>query len=106
MAELKTWQKMVDQVEIHPDVLEFIVKTLRSTREHPEIEVGASPRTGIKISRLARALALVRDRDYVIIDDVKELFPVAVAHRLILDDPEKDQKTVIKDILDRQQVKV
>jgi MoxR-like ATPase len=49
---------------------------------------------------------LVRDRDYVIIDDVKELFPVAVAHRLILDDPEKDQKTVIKDILDRQQVKV
>jgi MoxR-like ATPase len=106
MSELKSWQDQVDKVEIHQDVLEFIVKTLRSTREHPEIEVGASPRTGIKVSRLARALALVRDRDYVLIDDVKEIFPVAVAHRLILDDPEKDQKAVIEEILSRQQVKV
>lgn len=105
MAEFKTWQSKIDQIQIHPDVISYIVGALRETRKHPEIEVGASPRTGVKLSRLTRALAFVRGRDYVLIDDVKEVFLSAVGHRIILDDPEKSPKAVLEEILEKQTVR-
>src|SRR6185295_10677321 len=61
--ELIAWQKMVDQVSLHPDVAAYIVRLVRHTRKHPGVITGASPRAGIKLSRLARALALVRGAD-------------------------------------------
>ena len=97
--ELIEWQSLVDSVSIHDDVVSYIVACVRKTRQHPDVQIGASPRTGVKVSRLVRALAMVRGEDYVTIDMVKEVFHVAVAHRLIMRDPDMDPNTIITSIM-------
>jgi len=98
-AELVQWQGQVDQVELHPEIVNYIVACVRQSRLHPDVAMGASPRTGVKLSRLARALALVRGQDFVTVDLVKEIFPPAVAHRLVLNDASRNVGPVLQDIL-------
>jgi len=98
-AELVEWQAQVDQVEIHPEIVNYIVACVRQSRLHPDVAMGASPRTGVKLSRLARALALVRGQDFVTVDLVKEIFPPTVAHRLVLNDASRNAGPVLQDIL-------
>ena len=86
-ADLIKWKKMVDKVQMHPDVTSYLVNCIRFTRIHPDIETPASPRAGVRISRLARSLALIRGMDYVSIDIIKEIFVHAMAHRIITRDP-------------------
>ncbi len=98
--ELISWMELVDEVEIHADIIDYIVACIRRTRIHAEIDMGASPRTGVKVSRLARALSLVRGRSYVAIDQVKEIFMPAVAHRLIPKDPSNSVEHILAEILE------
>ena len=97
--ELIAWQKLVDQVSIHRDVVEYVVRVIRKTREYPGVITGASPRAGIKLSRLARALALVRGMNYTTVDLVKEVAVSALAHRLELEDPAVTPESVVKKVL-------
>jgi len=97
--ELLSWMGKVDGVTLHPDVLSYIVRIVQATRSHPQLEQGASPRTGVKVSRLVRALALVRGMDYVTIDLVKEIIQPAVAHRLRCFDPETAAADVLDEII-------
>jgi len=98
-ADLIRWKKMVDDVQMHDDVTSYIVKCVRFTRLHPDIETPASPRAGVRISRLARSLALCRGMDYVTIDIVKEIFLHAMAHRIITRDPSIPPETPLTSIL-------
>ncbi len=86
VGELLAWQKLVDSVTIHHDVVRYIVQLVRKTRGFPGIITGCSPRSAIKLSRIARALALVRGMNYTTIDLVKELVQPTLAHRLELED--------------------
>ena len=97
---LNQWQTMVDSITIHEEVVSYLVTLIRQTRGHPAIETGASPRTGVKVSRLARALALVRGDNWVSVDLVKEIFAPAVAHRMIMQDPATPAAGVLEEILD------
>jgi len=97
--ELLEWQSLVDNIEIHPDIIDYIVACVKKTRVHPEIVMGASPRTGVKVSRLARAYALIRGESFVTMDYVQELFINAVAHRLIMKDPSQSSTKVLTDIV-------
>ena len=65
-------------------VREYIVSLIDATRNHENVSLGASPRASLGMFRAARGLAILRDRDYVIPDDVKELAYAVLAHRLIL----------------------
>jgi MoxR-like ATPase len=98
-ADLIRWKKMVDQVQMHPDVGAYIVDCVRQTRVHPDIEIGASPRAGVRISRLVRSLALCRGLDYVPIDFVKECFISAMAHRIVTRDPSIPPELPLESIL-------
>lgn len=98
--DIIAWQKVVDEVSIHDEVVKYTVDCVRKTRQHPEVQTGASPRTGVKVSRLVRALALVRGQDFATIDMVKEVFHNAVSHRLIMRDPDMAPNAVIDSILD------
>jgi MoxR-like ATPase len=98
-SRLLTWQTYVDRVDIHPDIIDYIVACVQLTRMHQEVLMGASPRTGVKLSRMARALAMVRGRDYVDLDLVKEIFIPAVAHRLVMKDPEQSSNSILEEIL-------
>jgi MoxR-like ATPase len=98
--DIISWRSLVDEISIHEEVVNYIVNCVRKTRQHPEVQIGASPRTGVKVSRLVRALALVRGMDFVNIDMVKEVFHNAVSHRLIMRDPDMAPNSVIDSILD------
>src|SRR3954464_4659377 len=62
----------------------YVVAVLRQTRGDPRVYLGASPRAGIALLRVAKARALAEGRDYVMPDDVKEVAVPVLAHRLIL----------------------
>jgi MoxR-like ATPase len=98
-SDLIRWKKMVDEVQMHPDVTAYIVNCVRQTRVHPDIETPASPRAGVRISRLARSLALCRGMDYVPVDIIKEIFIHAMAHRIITRDPSIPPETPLQSIL-------
>ena len=69
----------VDQLVRH-----YIVSIIDASRSHRDISLGASPRASLGLFRAARALALLRDRDFVMPDDVKMLAPSVIAHRIVL----------------------
>jgi MoxR-like ATPase len=98
-ADLIRWKKMVDTVQMHPDVTSYLVNCVRQTRVHPDIESPASPRAGVRISRLARSLALCRGMDYVPVDIIKEIFIHSMAHRIITRDPSIPPEAPLENIL-------
>jgi MoxR-like ATPase len=77
-------RRSLEQVEVSPDLLEYVVAIIRATREHSQIQVGASPRGGLALVQLGRGQALLRQRDYVIPDDIKSIAVSALAHRITL----------------------
>jgi len=83
-AELIAMRGSLEQVEVSPDVLDYAVALVRVTREHPQIQVGASPRGSLALVHLARGQAVLSRRDYVIPDDVKAIAVPALAHRITL----------------------
>jgi MoxR-like ATPase len=82
--ELLGMQQYVRTVKVEESVREYIVKVVRATREHAGVELGASPRGTMALYKTSQALAAVRGRDFVIPDDVKELAPVVLTHRIII----------------------
>lgn len=72
------------RVRVEDSVREYIVKIARATREHNEVELGASPRATMGIYQASQAHAAIEGRDYVIPDDVKTLTPSVLTHRLIV----------------------
>jgi MoxR-like ATPase len=74
----------LEQVEISPDLLDYIVAIVRATRNDAQVQVGASPRGGLALVQLARGQAVLRKRDYVTPDDIKNVAVPALAHRVTL----------------------
>ena len=83
-AELLAMIDSLERVEVHDDVLAYVVDIVGATREHPKAQVGASPRGTLAITQLARGAAVLAGRDYITPDDVKRVAPAALGHRLVL----------------------
>lgn len=84
VEELIQAQKAIRSVYLNDDVKAYIINLVTATRRHPDIYLGASPRGGLAIYRMAQANAALLGRDYVIPDDIKMLAEPALAHRIIL----------------------
>jgi MoxR-like ATPase len=82
--ELRELQAAVREIYVDPVVSNYIVRLVASTRAHPDVYLGASPRGSIALYRAAQALAGLLGREYVIPDDVKTLAEPALAHRVII----------------------
>ena len=65
-------------------IVNYITQMVRMSREHPRVAVGVSPRGGLALLRIARGIALIHGRDFVVPDDVKMVAPDVLAHRIIL----------------------
>jgi len=76
--------KKVEDVYVDNTIFTYIVNICRATRELKEVEVGVSPRGTESLLKASRALAFIRGRDYVLPDDVKEIAPSVLAHRLVM----------------------
>ncbi len=74
----------VTDVHVHESLERYILAIIQATRRHPDVALGASPRGSLALYKTAQALAALRDRDFVIPDDIKTLVPFTLAHRLIV----------------------
>ena len=103
-------QALVRQVYIDPVLRDYLVQVIRATREHPDVELGASPRATLGLYRCAQALAGIRGQEYVTPDDIKTLATPALAHRVILKSMarlrERSQESVVNEVLEAQSVPV
>jgi len=77
-------QQRVRSIQVEESVREYVVRVARATREHPAVELGVSPRGTLALYRTAQALAALRGREYVIPDDIKQLTPFVLTHRIII----------------------
>jgi MoxR-like ATPase len=77
-------QQAIREIRVEESVRHYVVNVCRTTRNHPDIELGASPRATMGLYRATQALAAVRGREFVIPDDVKEMAPPVLTHRLIV----------------------
>jgi len=76
-------QREAEQVFVHDEIIQSVSNIVRGTREHQEITLGASTRSGIAFLRCLRAYALVKGRTFVIEDDVQAIAKAVLDHRLI-----------------------
>jgi MoxR-like ATPase len=83
-AQLAAAQQAIAEIRLVPEIVTYVVGLVRATRETPDIETGASPRSAAMLATAARARAALQGRDYVIPDDVKALALPALRHRVIL----------------------
>ncbi len=77
-------QRLVRTVRVEDSVREYAVQIARATREHPAVELGASPRGTLFLYHAAQAYAAISGRDYVLPDDIKYLTPFVLTHRVII----------------------
>ncbi|MCY3749301.1 MAG: MoxR family ATPase [Chloroflexi bacterium] len=84
LRTLADLQRDVGDVHVDDTVIEYLLRLVRATRDRPEVALGASPRGSLALHRAAQALAAIRGRSYVLPDDVKELAPSILAHRVLV----------------------
>lgn len=83
--EIIALQNQRRQVRVETSLRDYIVNVARSTREHPEIDLGASPRATLALYQASQAWAAIRGRDYILPDDIKKMAPSVLTHRLMID---------------------
>ena len=108
--EIVDFQNMVRHIYVDPVLRTYVVSVVKATREHPDVELGASPRASMGLYRCGQALAAIQGREYVIPDDLKTLAPYALAHRMILKSQtrlrERTAESIIDEILAKEEVPV
>jgi MoxR-like ATPase len=89
--------------EVYVDglVREYIVSLSEASRNHEDVSLGASPRASLGMFRIARAYALVHDRDYVVPDDVQTLAYGVMGHRIILSPAARMRRLQSREVIDR-----
>ncbi len=83
-AEILAMQTAVRQIRVEESVRNYVVNICRASRSHEDIDLGVSPRATMALYRTCQALAAIRDREFVIPDDVKTLAPFVLTHRLMI----------------------
>lgn len=112
MTDQEFIELQADVKKIHVDqkLRKYIVELVNQSRSHSDLELGASPRGSIALMKMAQAWAVVNERDYIIPDDIKEIAPAVLAHRLIIKSKSRlrgaDKKKIIREIVKRTEVPI
>ena len=72
------------RVHVSESIMQYIIRLVNATRKHPQLLQGASPRATLAVTAASRSVAFLRNRDYVVPEDVQTIWVDAVAHRLLL----------------------
>jgi MoxR-like ATPase len=99
-SRLAALRETVQQVHVEEKLLEYIVNIVGTTRSHPALFLGASPRASVALLNGCKALAALRGRDFITPDDVQELAYPVLRHRIILT-PEREMEGSTPDDLIR-----
>jgi MoxR-like ATPase len=104
---LKT-QRLATEVHVDEDVVDYLMKIVWATRRHPEVRLGTSTRGAQHLLRAAKAHALVEGRDYTLPEDIKEVAPLVLGHRILLRSKSfiRDAEEIVQEILNKTEVPV
>ena len=97
--DLLTMQAQTQQVHMADAMLEYVTSLAETSRSHPLVVLGVSPRGALAVCRMCKSRAFMEGRDYVLPDDVAYIFVDVCAHRLILSPKAKITETTAKDVL-------
>ena len=107
--DIVAMQEAVSKVTLTETVADYLLALVRTTRTHPDIDIGVSTRALLAFMHAAQASAFLNDRSYVTPDDVRTLAPYIFEHRLILTmegSIKKTRRQVVQDILEQVEVPV
>ncbi len=96
--EIHQYRNLVQSIIIEPKLVEFIARIVNETRNNPSLYLGASPRASLAILRSTKANAAIKGRDFVTPEDIIEMAPHVLRHRIILT-PEKEMEGITADDL-------
>ncbi|MFY7888675.1 MAG: AAA family ATPase, partial [Spirosomataceae bacterium] len=77
-------KKIISSIIMEDHLLKYIVTLIQATRNHKQIELGASPRASIALMHAAKGTAAIQGRDFVIPEDIKSVGKAILRHRIIL----------------------
>ncbi len=97
-ADIQLYRAQIQNIIIEPKLVEFIARIVHETRNNPALYLGASPRASLAILRSAKATAAIKGRDFVTPEDIIEMAPHVLRHRIMLT-PEKEMEGVTEDDL-------
>jgi len=97
-SEIAMYRETIRQIIVEPKLLEFIAKIVIETRNNPSLFLGASPRASLAIVKASKAFAAMRGRDFITPEDIIEVAPHVLRHRIILT-PEKEMEGITADEL-------
>jgi MoxR-like ATPase len=100
LEELVEAQKAIRQVYVDDLVKAYIVDLVTTTRDHPDVYLGASPRGSLALFMATRALAALEGKDYVVPDHVKALAEPTLSHRLIISPSARIKNVTTRQIID------
>jgi len=86
MESIFTMMEEIRKVTITDEVMEYLLDIVHATRESEEISLGVSPRGSIALYKAAQVKASLEGRDYIMPEDIQEMAPYTLNHRILLDD--------------------
>lgn len=102
--EIVQMKEDVQKVYVKESVCEYMTNLIQGTRKNQYIELGVSPRGGIALLNMAKAMAYMAGRDYVVPEDILEPFYDVILHRIVLNARAKasglDEKTILEQVID------
>ncbi|MBU88029.1 MAG: MoxR family ATPase [Dehalococcoidia bacterium] len=103
-ADIVELQKVSEEIYIDDVIKKYIVEISDNTRRHTDVALGVSPRASISMMKAGKSIALVMGRDYVMPDDIKNIVPPVLSHRVLLTPSARmrnvNQYGVIQEVLD------
>jgi len=100
-ADIIAIQNLAEQIHVDASINKFIVTISRFTREQPDVQLGASPRASLCLFKAAQAWALYNGRDYAIPDDVIQMAPHVLEHRILMKQEATIKRIRATDIIDK-----
>lgn len=99
--QLNNYQKLVKEIIVESQLIEYIAKIIINTRENQFLYLGASPRASLALLTASKAFAALRGRDFVTPEDIKEASYAVLRHRVIVS-PEREMEGLTADEIIRQ----
>ncbi len=95
-AQLQQYRAALRQIHVDPKLLHYMAAVVQATRHNPALYLGASPRASLSLLNAARARAAMQGRDFITPEDIREMAPPILRHRIILT-PEKEMEGLSPD---------
>ncbi len=98
IGEIKKYREVIQHITVDPKLLEYIATIIVETRNNPSLYLGASTRASLALLKAAKATAALRGRDFIIPEDIQQMAPHVLRHRIMLS-PEKEMEGITPDQL-------